>query len=343
MNQWGFAIISAFLVLGGCANKSVVIVQSKPSGSAGIDWGSSSLTARPNAGQTEPCQQLSAPQVANQPNYRQLIVSVESQDMAPIRLSKNDLKIRDGDQEIAVQFFQQKEASVGILVDGSGSMEPKMIQAKATLTDLIDGLNRNDEAFLIVFSSRPFLLQNFTRNRELLKQDLTLIHPFGQTAMRDAIVQGLLLIRHGCYPNKALFVMTDGMDNTSSVSSADMISAMKQSKVPIFAIGIGNKEAHPLFMGAFMVGGDEDWVDAPTLQNLASSSGGKAYILPVLGNAKAKKAALSIADEIDNHYAIGFAAPANGKIQIELLNHPEARLRIDSAPPDLTVVNLSHS
>jgi VWFA-related protein len=341
MSKWAWPIVGVCLILGGCANKSIVIVQAKPPGSAGIDWGKSSLIAPTDAAEAEPCQKPSTPQAVNQPDYRQLTVSLDSSDTASIEVRKEDLKIRDDNREIPLQFFQRKAASVGILVDTSGSMDPKMIQAKATLTDLIDGLSSDDEAFMIEFSIRPFLLQNFTRDHALLKQALTLLHPFGQTAMRDAIIQGLLLIRHGCNQNKALFVMTDGMDNVSSVSPRDMMAAVKQSNVRIFALGIGNKQAHPLFNGPFMLGGDEDWVDIPTLQDLAGSSGGKIYILSIRDDAEAKQTALAIADEIDNQYTIGFVAlpTQNSKIQIELMNHPGATLKIEGAPPDVSVVN----
>jgi hypothetical protein len=78
------------------------------------------------------------------------------------------------------------------------------------------------------------------------------------------------------------------------------------------------------------------------LRELAEASGGKVYILPELGDAQAKQTALAIAAGMDNQYAVGFIAPANSKIRVELLNHPGATLKIEDAPPDVSVVNDSH-
>ena len=291
-------------------------------------------------------QQTPVPQSLRQEaNYRQLIVSLESGSDAPTKLSQGDLQIRDGNQDVPVVFFQQEAASVGVLVDTSGSMESKMIQAKTTLTALIDDFNPDDQAFLMAFSSRPFILQPFTNNHVELKDRLDLLHAFGQTLLRDSVIRALKLVSHGCNQNKALFVMTDGMDNTSSANASDMLAAVKQSRVPIFSLGIGNKQARPLFMGRSMIGGDEDRVDAATLQALAEASGGKWYVLPTLGDAQAKQTASAIANEIDNEYMIGFIAPParNSKIQIEILNHPGATIRIEGEPSDIEVTNASHS
>ena len=324
MSKWAFAILGVCLILGGCANNNAEVAQAKP---------------------PDPCKQLSAPRVANQPRYRQLTISLGSSGDAPTKLSQDDLKINTGNQEIPVQFFQQEAVSVGILVDTSGSMDPKMRQARTTLAELIDGLNPDDEAFLMAFSSRPFMLQAFTSNHTWLKRRVDLLHAFGQTSLFDSTIQGLRLVERGCYEHKALFLMTDGIDNTSSVNQSAMLAAVKESKVRIFALGIGNEEPQrALFIGPFALGGDNaNTVDARTLRSLADTSGGKSYILPELGNAKAKQTALAIANGIDNHYAIGFVAPANSRIQIELLHHSGATLKIDSAPPGVTVVKLSRS
>ncbi len=165
---------------------------------------------------------------------------------------------------------------------------------------------------------------------------MDLIRPFGQTALYDSVIKGLAMLQHGCDQNKALFVMTDGMNNISSITAAKMMDEVKESGVPIFALGIGKAAPAWFSMQGF---GDEDRVDAATLRSLAQASDGKWYILPELGNPEAKATAIAIAYGIDNHYAVGFVADkaANSKIRIDLLSHPGSTLRIEGAPANVTV------
>lgn len=47
--------------------------------------------------------------------------------------------------------------SIGILADTSGSMEPKLSQLRAAISQFIRDLNQHDDVFLFAFSNRPFL------------------------------------------------------------------------------------------------------------------------------------------------------------------------------------------
>jgi hypothetical protein len=49
--------------------------------------------------------------------------------------------------------------------------------------------------------------------------------------LRDAMIRGLAMLEQGCYQNKALFVMTDGMDNTSSITPSEMLAEVKKVNV----------------------------------------------------------------------------------------------------------------
>jgi VWFA-related protein len=149
-------------------------------------------------------------------NYREVSVIAKASDGAPVPLSRNDLRLTQDGQEIAIQSFVRESASVGILVDTSASTDEKIPQARNAITDLIRGLAPDDDIFLFAFSSRAYMLQSFTTNHEVVVRELSLLRANGETALFDTIVQGLLKIRHGCYERKALFVLTDGMDNASS-------------------------------------------------------------------------------------------------------------------------------
>src|SRR3984885_14898820 len=86
-------------------------------------------------------------------------------------MEKEDFQIyMDGNQS-PIEFFRQHldtPVSVGILVDTSGSMTPKIPQARAAISQFLRDLNDKDDVFLFAFSSHPFLLQPFTVNHDLV-------------------------------------------------------------------------------------------------------------------------------------------------------------------------------
>src|SRR2546428_2137198 len=63
--------------------------------------------------------------------------------------------------------------SVGILLDTSGSMDRKIRTAVDAVDRFIRRIHQDDEIFLMTFSGRPVLRQDFTNDRETLSQALT--------------------------------------------------------------------------------------------------------------------------------------------------------------------------
>src|SRR5271166_4118692 len=80
-------------------------------------------------------------------------------------LRKQDFIVyEDGVQRpvLGLQRDVDTPASIGIVVDTSGSMSWKLAAAEAALQHFVRTLNPSDQFFLIAFSDRAFLLQDFT-------------------------------------------------------------------------------------------------------------------------------------------------------------------------------------
>src|SRR5208337_840348 len=127
----------------------------------------------------------------------------------------------------------------GIVVDTSGSMSWKLAAAEAALQHFVRTLNPRDQFFLIAFSDRAFLLQDFTDNPAGLNRAIGILHAYGRTALYDAVVKGLQKVEQGRWPKKALLVMTDGMDNASSNTLDGAIQAARRAGVLIYTVGLG--------------------------------------------------------------------------------------------------------
>jgi VWFA-related protein len=246
-------------------------------------------------------------------------------------LRKQDLTVyEDGIQRqvLSLQRDTDTPVSIGIVVDTSGSMSWKLVAAEAALQHFVRTLNPNDQFFLIAFSDRAFLLQDFTNNPADLNRAIGLLHAQGQTALYDAVVRGLQKVEQGRWPKKALLVMTDGMDNTSSNSLNDAIQAGRRGGVLIYTVGIGTTGASAMPMGPMIMapmfggrrfgggfghqrgGGEDERVDAATLQRLSDETGATTFVInPRVSDMSALDTHFqSVSTELREQYTVRYAS-----------------------------------
>ena len=249
----------------------------------------------------------------DQRGYEQVTVTVTNQQgNYETGLEKDDLKLYVDGRQQPIEYFRHDlnaPVSVGILVDTSASMEPKIPQARAAIAEFINQLNDRDDVFLFAFSERDWLLQPFTTNHRRVLQQLSLLNAVGQTALFDTIIDGLLMLRHGTWDKKALLVVTDGMDNASQAELQQVVSYARRMGVLIYSIGIGEENPGPGAAG-LLSALSEDEVDAVTLRELSTETGAKTYILRTIGDGEAmRQACRSISEELREQYTVGFVAP----------------------------------
>ena len=99
--------------------------------------GGDSLNIPPTAPQTGQSLEVPTRELRQQPGYEQVTVTVtEPSGTYVTGLQKEDFKLYMDGQQRPIEFFRQDlntPVSVGILVDTSGSMTPKIPQARAAI------------------------------------------------------------------------------------------------------------------------------------------------------------------------------------------------------------------
>lgn len=130
--------------------------------------------------------------------------------------------------------------SLGILIDSSGSMYDKRAAVDAASLDLVRLSNRQDEAFLVDFSSEAYIDQDFTADINKLQQGLSYIKSSGGTALYDAVIASAdYLAKNAKRPKQVLLVVTDGDDNASSATLEQTIRRVQELDGPvIYCIGL---------------------------------------------------------------------------------------------------------
>jgi Ca-activated chloride channel homolog len=303
--------------------------------------------ALPTAPQVGSELEIPSRQLRTQPGYAQVTVTITNRSGVRITdLTKDDFRLYEDGQQRPLQFFRKDlnvPVSLGLIVDTSGSMERKIPQARTAIAEFIGDLNPRDDVFLFAFSTRPFLLQPFTTNHAAVRSRLALLHAFGRTALYDVIFDGLIMVSRGRYDKKALLVVTDGMDNSSSCPLDQVVAQARRQGVLIYSIGIGDPNIGETGLASFF--GELERVDAPTLQMLSNETGAKTYIVGKVGDGELlRRATESISNELRQQYTVGFTSPDPERtgyrsLKVEVPTHPDLEVRVRKGvtvggPPD---------
>jgi VWFA-related protein len=113
------------------------------------------------------------------------------------------------------------------------------VAAQAALRRFVDDLlGSNDEVFLYRFDSRPELVHPWTQDRRQVSRALTSIQPRGGTAMYDAVADAIPLAQRGTQRKKALVIISDGNDTSSTTSVPELTQMIRESEVLVYAIAL---------------------------------------------------------------------------------------------------------
>jgi VWFA-related protein len=214
-------------------------------------------------------------------------------------LEKENFRIFENNKEQTISQFSSEDAplSVGVIFDCSGSMGQKLQKSRQAVAQFFKMANPEDEFFLVTFSSETKLVQPFTANLEEIQNRLTFTQSKGQTALLDAVFLGLHEMKKAKNPRRALLLITDGGDNDSRYSQAEIRSLVREANVQIYAMGIfeggPNRSRTP-----------EEAAGPGLLTEIAEQTGGREYSIENI-NEMADIAA-KIGTELRNQYMIGF-------------------------------------
>jgi Ca-activated chloride channel family protein len=211
-------------------------------------------------------------------------------DRAAFRVIENGMP-----QEIKQFRHEDIPVSLGIVIDGSGSMLPKLSRVEAAALALVRESNQQDEVFVVNFNDQAFLDVPFTNDIHQMEQGLSRIDARGGTAMRDAIKMSLDYCRGAATKEKrVLLVITDGNDNASRSSLDRIVRQAQQSESVIYAIGLFSQEKRA------------DAAQAKqALKKLTSATGGLVFYPNDV--AEVQQLAVEIARDIRSQYVITYS------------------------------------
>jgi Ca-activated chloride channel family protein len=253
-------------------------------------------------------------------------------------LRQEDFSIyEDGDPQTITHFSNERvPASLGIVLDASGSMTPDKMSAARSAIDrfIYDLLGKDDELFFMEFANRPDLVQEWTTDRRAISRAVARVTPAGGTSMYDAIADAVPLAAIGRHSKKALLVISDGNDTNSRLSVGELRYLIRESEVLVYALGVdgtaistrrgptiqlpvplpfpipgGPQRRLPPIVGGGGGGGrvrTSERVNADALRQITDDTGGRTEIVRGFGDLDGATARL--ADELSKQYYLGYAS-----------------------------------
>jgi Ca-activated chloride channel homolog len=154
-------------------------------------------------------------------------------------LDQESFRILEDTVEQSITHFVEESApvSLGILFDISASMKRNIQSARRSVLRFLQFGTPDDEFFLVSFNQKTTLVQGFTRQAASLERSISSIKPRGRTALYDAVHLGMEEIQVAKNRKSALILITDGEDNSSRYTAAEVRALASESGAPIYAIG----------------------------------------------------------------------------------------------------------
>lgn len=159
-------------------------------------------------------------------------------------LSADNFRIYEDGRQQTVKIFQPEDspATVGIVIDNSGSMVNKRTDVVTAALTFVGASHPDDEMFVVDFNDKAWLAlpdsAPFTGDPSQLRAALLRTGADGKTALYDGLELALNHLKKGTLQRKALVLLSDGADNASSTKLEDVLRLAEESSATIYCIGI---------------------------------------------------------------------------------------------------------
>lgn len=211
-------------------------------------------------------------------------------------LEKNNFALTDNGQLQEIKHFSSEDApvSLGVIFDISGSMANKIDKSRDAVVEFFKTANPQDEFFLVTFSEKPEVLADFTTSIEDIQSKLVYATPKGRTALLDAIYLGMNRMQKAKQQKKALLIISDGGDNHSRYTEAEIKSMVKEADVQIYAIGLFDRDFKT----------PEEREGPQLLSEISDVTGGRTFTIGSPN--ELADVATKIGIELRNQYVLGY-------------------------------------
>jgi Ca-activated chloride channel family protein len=227
------------------------------------------------------------------------VTVTDSMNRFVLGLHKEDFRLYEDGTEQTIVSFSGEDAplSVGLVFDTSGSMLDKLRTSRRAAIQFLRTMNAQDEGFLVEFGDQAALTVGLTSQVDEIQRRLELISAGGLTALFDGAQMALHEMQHAKNPRKAIVIISDGGDNNSRYSVAELQSLVREADVQVYAMGV--------FQPSIFSSLSKEEVNGPRLlSQLAEQTGGRAFSASDSNDLPSVAARIAI--ELRNQYVLAY-------------------------------------
>jgi VWFA-related protein len=203
-----------------------------------------------------------------------------------------------------------------LAVDVSSSMKPAMPKVKTAVKEFLSAIAPTDQVTVLGFNDAIFALTRKSTDPAQRLKAVDRLAPWGATALYDVIISGVDILGRGT-GRKAMIVFSDGEDQGSHASLADVERRLEASDVSLYMIA----EGRGLKMEALR----------KTMTRLVGATGGRLVATEKTDDLHAAFAELL--DELSHQYLLGYTSTNPNhdgtlrQLKVEVDGHHQVRAR----------------
>ncbi len=223
-------------------------------------------------------------------------------------LAQDDFTLEEDGRTQTVRYFSPQAGQplmLGLLIDVSGSQRTVLAEQHRASQQFLDQVLRDprDQSFLVRFDRQVELLKDLS----LLESDRKKNSAEG-TALYDAIVFSARRIA-GQAGRKALIVLSDGYDTSSSASLGAAVETAQRADALVYSIRFLDRDIFAFQVPASQGGSPVPREGRKALERIAKETGGTYFDLTRAETLE--KIYGRIEDELRNQYSLGFSPASN--------------------------------
>jgi VWFA-related protein len=232
--------------------------------------------------------------------------SVRNSKGRPIKgLRQADFEVRDNGEVrpiLSLRADSRSALTLAVLVDTSGSMAAghKLRLVRHAFDSVLLQLRpEEDEAAVFSFDSELHEHVGFTSDVTRLSAALDQIEAFGSTSLYDAAAAAARRLAGRTAAHKAIIILTDGTDTSSTLSASDVSGLASSIGVPVYVVATVPDIDQRFILEAAERRSSSSGAD---LRNLAEWTGG--MLLFATDAREMTAAAFTLIDELRHQYVI---------------------------------------
>lgn len=209
-------------------------------------------------------------------------------------LEERDFQILEDDRPQPITHFSSEDIPLEMVaaLDVSSSMEQALPRLKGAAKKFLSGLRQKDQVTVLAFNENIFRLARRETDQGERERAISLMAPWGGTALHDAIIEATALLGRQS-GRRAIVLFSDGDDQSSIAPLSAAIAKTEASDATIYAIGLGRAVQNPTLQ--------------QLMKRLATVSGGRAFFTE-------KEDELDtifeqVLEDLRNQYLLAYSAP----------------------------------